>query len=684
MVGMKPMRTVLLNRFPRGRAWLPLVVAVTFALGAGAACSDDDGGIGDPDAAVADPDAAVVLVDPVVRFTLAPGNDFFSQPWPSDLRLTSEGKLDLTGFPEGEVLVQRVIDTAAAECTGFAMGGTIYFSFNTAVDPASLPGEGGPTLEAGASVYLVNVDTTSEAYGERTPLWIKLETDESRFIAANWLGLLPFPGFPLRPGTTYAAVITNRVLSADRRPMGRDADFAAIMGTSDATPAVVAARGVYQPLLDYLADQSLAAQEVVGAAVFTTHTVTEVVRRAREVIAGLDVPTITGLGVTVQDGVIELYDATYLAPIFQQGEAPYRHDGGQIEVDALGDPVLARMEELRVAISVPVGIMPATGWPVVIYRHGTGGDYKTFYENGTADRIANAKDIDRNVISQMAVVSIDGVVHGPRAAGSTAMVEELFYNFGNPLAGRDNSRQEAIDNFQLVRLVSAIDVAAAPETGSPIKFDPDRIYYLGHSQGGITGALFVPHEPHLAGAVLSGTGAHLLLTLLRKETEFSIGTLLELALNDGDYGPVDEMHPALNVLQTFIEPADPLGYVRTYLHEPPGGIRPLNLMLTYGVGDTFTPNLTTETLAVAAGISPAGTVTVPYASLELAGAVTPLSIPVCDNYTGATGTSSAVVVQYEPWGYDGHFVVFNNPVAWRQAAGFLATHAADGCATLIE
>ena len=76
---------------------------------------------------------------------------------------------------------------------------------------------------------------------------------------------------------------------------------------------------------------------------------------------------------------------------------------------------------------------------------------------------------------------------------------------------RDNPKQGALDDFQLLRLVKAIDVAAAPTTGAPIKFDPARIYFKGHSQGGLTGPLFLAAEPEVKAAVLSGAGgdAHL-------------------------------------------------------------------------------------------------------------------------------------------------------------------------------
>lgn len=194
----------------------------------------------------------------------------------------------------------------------------------------------------------------------------------------------------------------------------------------------------------------------------------------------------------------------------------------------------------------------------------------------------------------------------------------------------------------------------------------------------------MPHEPLLAAAVLSGTGAGLLFTLLRKNSEFPISTLLEIALNDDDYGPLDEFHPTLNIVQTFIEPADPLAYARSYLHEPPGDLPPRSVLLTYGVTDSYTPNITTEALATAAGFAPAGDVYEDYVSMELYGAVEPLLAPVCDNYTGDTGVSTAVVVQYMPSASnDGHFVVFDHMVAKRQSAAFLASHAQAGCATLV-
>jgi predicted esterase len=618
------------------------------------------------------------------RFELSAETSFFAQPFPCDLRRRSEGGLDLSGFPDGDVMVNEMVATAAEHSDGYALGGAIYFTFSEPLDPATLPAEGAGSMAPDATVYLVNVDPGSPAYGERMPLWLRSAQQESRFLPANWLALLPFPGVPLQQGTTYAAVVTDGVRTLAGESFARDRDFAALMSGSGGA-AVQRARQVFAPLLAYLDDQGMDPERVVNATVFTTHGAAELIGRARAVIyRDLDPPTLQDLSHEDSTSRYDLYVGSYPAPIFQQGEPPYRNSGGQIERDAQGDPVLALQENLRVALAVPSGPMPAAGWPVAIYRHGTGGDYLTFHENGMAMHLAAAKDDEGVVLGSVAVISIDGVVHGPRAGTDTGSPAERFYNFQNPLAGRDNSRQEAIDNFQLVRLAQAVDVAQAPGTGRPIAFDPDHLYFFGHSQGAITGALFLPFEPDLKASLLSGAGAHLLLTLLRKDSEFDIPALLELLLNDGAYGPIDEFHPVLTLVQTYIEPADPLAYGALYLRDPVPGVGPRNVFLTYGVGDSYTPNLTSRALASAIGLAPAGEVFHPYDAMELVHPVSPLSAPVCQNHEGAAGAATAVVVQYQPaGGRDGHFVVFDDTNARRQAAAFLATEAYLGCATLM-
>src|SRR5262249_52204996 len=152
------------------------------------------------------------------------------------------------------------------------------------------------------------------------------------------------------------------------------------------------------------------------------------------------------------------------------GDVPYT-TGGDIVIGADRLPVVQRMESLRVALTIPLGAKPASGWPIVIYAHGTGGSYHSFINDGTAGRLA---------AQGLAVVSIDQVLHGPRNPGGNPELD--FFNFQNPLAARYNTVQGAADDFSVVRLIEGGGLDYADPQGGALSFDASKIYFFGHSQ----------------------------------------------------------------------------------------------------------------------------------------------------------------------------------------------------------
>src|SRR6185503_4314156 len=142
------------------------------------------------------------------------------------------------------------------------------------------------------------------------------------------------------------------------------------------------------------------------------------------------------------------------------------------------------------------------GWPIAICQHGTGSTYTSFVTDGTANELAK---------QGIATIATDQVLHGLRNPGGNP--ELAFFNFTNIYAARDNSLQGAADGFSLMRLALALSFSDGSRT---ISFDPARVYFFGHSQGGLTGPGFVAFEPSVSGAVLSGTGGLLYLALLNK------------------------------------------------------------------------------------------------------------------------------------------------------------------------
>ena len=82
--------------------------------------------------------------------------------------------------------------------------------------------------------------------------------------------------------------------------------------------------------------------------------------------------------------------------------------------------------------------MPPDGWPVILYAHGTGGDYQTFVRE-SLDLRAALIERKGQPPTRMAMIGIDQVLHGPRdPSGSNA--EITFFNLQNLAAARDNVR----------------------------------------------------------------------------------------------------------------------------------------------------------------------------------------------------------------------------------------------------
>jgi hypothetical protein len=598
-------------------------------------------------------------------------SDFFALPWPSDSRLItgSDGKkrLDLTGLYNPGKQIGQYLQTIGNEPVGgFGTSAGIFFRFDGPLDPASLPASPFDSVAANSPVYLIDVTPSSPQLGKRLPVRVHFSHDWGNYIGPDSLVLVPEPGFPLREQTTYAAVVTDGVRGADGAPVRSDARF------TPPPPSVPLALP--------------AGQSLVVATVFTTGEFTSIMKRLRDAVyAQAPEPQVADLAniAVPSGGLFDQYEGTYLAPNFQEGDPPYLTQGGRIHLGADGNPQVVRTEKLRFAMTVPHGQpMPPGGWPVVLYAHGTGGSFTTFVSDGSAAHAARISDSGGNVIGRMAMISIDQVLHGPRdPTGSSP--DYTIYNFQNLDAAQSNLKQGALDDFHLLRLVKNVDIAAAPVTGVPIKFDPAHIYFEGHSQGSETGPLFLAFEPEVKAAILSGAGANLMLAFLTKTNPVNIKAVVEVVVDES----VDEFHPLINLMQTYFESEDPANYGRYFFREPPSGLAAKSIFQGLGTSDSFDPPAVIKALALAMGVQPFKPTLDPIDDLPLRG-LTWADLPLAGNVAG--GAATAALGEYSvPFtsagkpAYDGHFVVMNHPAAIFEANGFFATHVATGQAQVM-
>jgi predicted esterase len=615
--------------------------------------------------------------------------DFYALPFPNDLRRDPDGSISLDGIPRIDGLLADYVNEIDAHTYGFGLNAAVHFRLDAAVDPASLPAGAAESLVDGATAFLVDVTPGSPTYGKRSPVRSAFRATNDDFIGPNWIALLPVPGVPLREKTTYAAILTDGLRAADGGRVRAAPDLVAALDKNAAAspdPRVRAAAAAYAPLTAWLAAaQPDLAPHIVGATVFTTQDATSIMFKLRAAVyAQAEAPVLADLADGGDDvtGTDHIFTGTFRSPNFQVGAPPYNYDytQGGFVLDANGVPQVQRMETLRVAMTIPVGDMPPDGWPVILYAHGTGGSWKSFINDGSGKSAANVVGPDGSV-TRFAMISIDQVLHGPRVPEGTN-IDLAFFNLTNLAAARTNPKQGAVDDFQLLRLVKSIDVAQAPGTGQPIKFDPKRIYFKGHSQGGLTGPLFLAAEPEVPAAILSGAGGGIIHALLGKTKPQDIPGIVSSFVQ----GPVDEFHPILSLVQTYVEDTDPINYARCFFREPPsattGGaaMPPKSIFQSLGITDHYTPIPVIKALALAMGVQPIGPQLEPIDDLELAGLAWG-EAPVAGNVAG--GKATGVLLEYNQRGRsDGHFVIFDVPEAVRQSNRFLATHATGGVARL--
>ena len=598
--------------------------------------------------------------------------DFYGLPFPSDLRRAGAG-LALDGFPnpKSSSLLETYITALNDSVSGFGASSPLYVGFDGPIDPATLPQSPAASLLPGSQVQLIDLDQSVGTAGERTPLEVKYFDQATLFVAAHTLAVRPVPGTPLRPNHKYALVVLSSVkdtsgkaVVADdltRRALGR---WGSNSASSDRAIAITA------PFLLWARPARFAVDGVALVSVFTVQDTTGTMAKLRSQVHATAAPVATQL-IALPDRSsaphAHAFTGRFPVPNFQQGDPPYLSKGGGLVPDAQGFPLVQRTESGRFALTLPKGHAPAGGFPVVLYAHGTGGSYLSCLEEGLADDLAS-----RGV----ATLSMDQVLHGPRnpgcdesSAGYENCVGTAYFNFVNLYAGRDNGRQGGADLFQLTRLAHTLQIPSSlhPE-GFSAPIDPSHLAFLGHSQGGLTGAPFLAAEKELKGAALSGTGGVLAITILKRTDPINFKELAEQLLGIFGKEQLEPFHPVLALVQTIVEPADPINYARHFQREPLGGAS-MDLLLTEGLLDPYTVPEVSEALGAAALVDLGGVAVHQGPAFVLRG-LQVLPLPLSGNVSLPLGKRVGALLQFPN---DGHFAIFNNPHARCRLMSFLTS-----------
>lgn len=539
-------------------------------------------------------------VGPVARFELE-RSAFFDAPWPSDDRVDADGTIALSDFPDpgGAGLLRGWLDFGESQ-VGFGTNSPIYVAFEEPLDPARLPSPA-ESVEDGASVFLVDVDPTSPWRDERVPVEWQVFDQYTTWLTPGLLAVKPVPGFPLRPATRYALVVTTAAASPAPRmaDVWEEAGFADLAGTLDGL-------GVDR-------------EEVAVATVFTTtDPLAEMARMARFVRSSVDSPRLSLPLTLVSSGEhFDVYRAHYPSPRFTHGERPYLSSGGGFVFGPGGEPVIEGWDDMRLAVCVPKDLSdaPAAGWPSAINQHGTGGDFLSHCSyDGSAEVAARLAD------AGIVTLGLDQPLHGTRDGGSYSDLAN--FNVMNADSGTANFRQGALDAIYLAHALASTQAVMRLPDGRELPLDPNDVLYLGHSQGGLTGALATPFfGGDVKAAVLSGAGGVLAMTLEIRTDPIDFATTFASLLGFAPGEEVTPFHPTMALVQTFSERTDPENYAPYWFAEEYGhaGQRPTSVLLTSGTEDTNTPYETALALGAAGRLPLLGPVATETGAADLRG-----------------------------------------------------------------
>lgn len=586
------------------------------------------------------------------------GDGFFDSPWPSDTRRTSDGRPDLTGFPNRDSIPLLDRWAAVAEgLDGFSTNAPVFFRFEGPLDEGLLPSPEA-SMEITSPLLLLNVDPDSPERGDLVPVQVDFQASSTEYQPENLLAMGPVYGFPLRPRTTYAALV--------RTPLASPA--------ANWTEGFVLDDPTWGPTVDVLDWLGIAPESVAVGALFTTaDPVSEMAEYAAYIRDHLSLPVLDqDLVLVASYATYDVYEGWTWLPLWQEGERPYPTEGGGLHRNESGGPQPFLWEYLHFSVTVPVGLpAPEAGWPVVLYSHGTGGDWLTYADPLFMSTVEAEALSPRGFLG----IGIDLPLHGMRATSDTN-VELHTFNYNNPDSSRANFRQGALDNVFLAETFTRrVATFQTPEHGE-VSTDPTRVVFMGHSQGGIVGALAAPFMgDRVRAAFLSGAGGGIAMTLVYRKEGIDIAQILGALLGFDEDEEVDVMHPVVALLQWGVDVTDPLNYGPWWFAEGPHWrTSPLDVGMTEGLLDTYTPYQTTEALAAAGRVpilDPLESDSIAHRLRGLEEEVRPVS-GNCQDWEG--GRVTCGLAQYAD---QGHFAIYDHRPATELYADFLESAVVD-------
>ena len=615
-------------------------------------------------------------------------NDFWSLPFPSDLRKESDGSFDFEKWPGdwNNELVSMWL-TAANERLhdGWGVNTGVFFQFTGDIDTDTLNQSVDDALEKTAPVLLMDITPDSPEYGRLFPLEVQFDLPQDVYTPDNLLAVLPPFGFVKRPNTTYAAIITDQVKNKEGESLGRSRTFHDALTDHDDAPEAL--HNQLAPLKQAADDHGLDINTIVGASVFTTMDPSATFKKLSAWTESLPMPNQSEpWTVTEEYESYQVLTARYDVPVVQEGNRPYTNLGeGKIIYGEDGNPVIKETQAVRLALTIPKIAQPADGFPLTIFMHGSGGNWRQAIDRSPLPEVPNDERPEYEPgkgpaewLARRGVASVgfDFPLHGDRNNPPDTSGLVLYNIFGNVDATIDNftlavTELSLLSRFMLDTTVEASladTLNAGDASDGLIRFDPERLTAMGQSMGSTLGLPFATIDKRLKGLVLSGSGGILAEIAVSATEPFAFRSMLESIVELTDGQELHNAHPLLHAMQHLWDLLDPVAKARHVIAEPHEGIEPKDVFMPAGIIDGYFSPIAQTALAVALEVPLVGEEVEPHmaAMLKLRGHQTE-NYPLSANINGKTG----FVVQYPSEHTQGHYVLFNQENGLHQYTCFI-------------
>lgn len=623
---------------------------------------------------------------------------FYDSPFPSDDRLLPNGAADVSGFPNrsNNAIVRQALGLIAAGTDKFSQTSHILMSFTGSIE-TTMPTVRETTLET-SPIQLIAVSGDVTRALPRHPCLVEFNEDGGPFGTSNLLSVLPYPGVPLRPDTTYALVVRKTLLDNMGSQLGVPSELRSILAGEAPTGMSPAVLTSYQDAITTLESRGIPRDQLAGLTVFTTGNPARRLAAARA-DASEHLPIVPEKAFTQTQIFTNycVYESTVQLPSYQRGEPPFASRGGDWVYDDTGHLMLQREETSRVIVTIPRTKAPTMGFPVVVLvRTGAGGD-RPLVERGVQDADHEPLADGTGPAQEFAAVGYAGVsVDGPLGGLRNPEQDDeqfLIFNITNPAALRDNVRQSGLELALLGASLSDwhIDAADCPGVGETMPkeglvFDTRNVVLMGHSTGASIAPLAAALEPSYRTVLLSGAGASYVNQVLYKEKPLQVKGILEGLLGySATRRSITANDPVLMVVQWGVEDSDAQVYARQLIYEPADGAVPRNVLMMQGIVDHYImppiANAATLSLGIDAAEGPLDEQTEEIADLPhvrdvlwLSGRSVLTSDVSSNIHIEGHDPVTGVLVQYAEDGIqDGHEVVFQNEAPKEHYRCFLQT-----------